>query len=343
MRFSTCFLIVFLLGACTDSSVKLKRGIYFWENNTAELSTENREALNELEIQKLYLKVFEVDRVNSINQAIAKTQLKLDQEVLQRVELIPCVYILNSVFIESSPKELDELAVNVAHLIDKFTSEKLLRGTKINYSEIQIDCDWSEKSQGNYFYFLRKIKAESKKEISCTLRLYPYKFHKIMGVPPCDRATLMCYNLLNPLKNPKKNTILDPTEMAKYLDTKIDYPVALDVALPVYSWMQCYDGRRFKGVVYGPVEKYKSLLKHDKGLWHTMLQDTVVSDVYLRKGDRIKLERVSKKELAEAVEIIRSSKALSNQSIFSYFHLNSAELKFYTYETLNAHFTRFSN
>ncbi len=342
MRFLAYFLVLFILGACTDTTVHVKRGIYFWENNTRELTAENRDALDALEIQKLYVKVFEVDRVNSINQAIAKTQLKLDQEVVKRVEVIPCVYMLNSVFIESSKKELDELAVNVAHLIDKYTSEKLLRGTKINYSEIQIDCDWSEKSQGNYFYFLRKMKTASKKKISCTLRLYPYKFHKVMGVPPCDRATLMCYNLLNPLKNPRKNTILDTDEMAKYLDTKIDYPVALDVALPVYSWMQCYDGRRFKGVVYGPVEAFSPLLKHDKGLWNTMLRDTVVSDIYLRKGDRIKIERVSKQDLAKAVEIIHSSNALSNQSVFSYFHLNSAELKFYNYETLNAHFTRLS-
>lgn len=343
MRLSAYFLVLFLLGACTESSVEIERGIYFWENNTRALSAENREALKALKIQKLYLKVFEVDRVNGANQAIAKSKLELDQKVLKGVELIPCVYMLNSVFIESSKQELDELAKNVSHLIDKYASEKLLRGGKIAYAEIQIDCDWSETSQGNYFYFLRKIKAESKKKISCTLRLYPYKFHKIMGVPPCDRATLMCYNLLNPLKNPRKNTILDPDEMAKYLDTKVDYPVTLDVALPVYSWMQCYDGRRFKGVVYGPVEAYKPLLKHDKGLWYTMLSDTVLSDIYLRKGDRIKIERVSKEDLAKAVELIHSSEALSETAIFSYFHLNSAELKFYNYETLNAHFTRLSH
>ena len=178
---------------------------------------------------------------------------------MENRELVPCVYILDKVFIQSSKEELDELAENVVHLTTKYLSEKLVEGTSVDGSEIQIDCDWSEKSQGNYFYFLRKVKKLSNWKVSCTLRLYPYKFHERMGVPPCDRAMLMCYNLLNPLKNPRKNTILDVDEMSKYLDTDVQYPVPLDVALPVYSWMQCYDRDRFKGVIHGPTEQYANL------------------------------------------------------------------------------------
>lgn len=85
------------------------------------------------------------------------------------------------------------------------------------------------------------------------------------------------------------------------------------------------------------------MLKHDKGLWYTMLSDTVLSDIYLRKGDRIKIERVSKEDLAKAVELIHSSEALSGTAIFSYFHLNSSEINHYNYETLNAHFNRLSH
>ena len=164
-----------------------------------------------------------------------------------------------------------------------------------------------------------------------------------MGVPPVDRATLMCYNLLNPIKNPRKNSILDIDEMSKYLDTEINYPVPLDVALPVYSWMQCYDRDRFKGVIHGPIEQYSELMIHDRGLWYSMKTDTVISTIYVRKGDRIKMERVQEKDLSKAIDLVKKSGALKNDAVFSYFHLTSQELKFYSYEKLNSYSSRLSD
>jgi len=342
MRFITLLLLILTFVSCTDSSVSIQRGIYFWENDTSSLTDENTEALESLEIEKLYVKVFEVDRENERNKPIAKSSLEIKPRAIKNREVIPCVFILNKVFIESSREELDELATNVVRLTEKYLDEKLSK-SPIPFSEIQIDCDWSEKSQGNYFYFLRKVKELSKKSISCTLRLYPYKFHENMGTPPVDRATLMCYNLLNPLKNPDNNTILDVEEMSKYLDTEIDYPVPLDVALPVYSWMQCYDRDRFKGVIHGPIEQYENLMVHDHGLWYSMKTDTVISTIYVRKGDRIKMERVSEKELTKAVDLIKKSGILKKDVVFSYFHLTSQELKFYSYEKLHSYSDRLTH
>ncbi|MDG1331419.1 MAG: hypothetical protein P8P74_03770 [Crocinitomicaceae bacterium] len=343
MRVLIFLFALLILGSCSDDSVSIERGVYFWENDTEKLTAENTAALDSLKIEKLYVKIFEVDRENEKNKPIAKSSLKLKPKNLKNRELIPCIFILNKVFVESSREELDELVSNIVGLTNKFFSEKLTTEGAIDFSEIQIDCDWSEKSKGNYFYFLRKVKEESKKEISCTLRLYPYKFHEKMGVPPVDRATLMCYNLLNPVKNPRKNTILDTDEMSKYLDTKIDYGVPLDVALPVYSWMQCYDRDYFKGVIHGPIEQYSDLVTHDRGLWYTMKQDTVISTIYVRKGDRIKMERVSNDDLSKAVDLIKASGILKNDAVLSYFHLTSQELKFYSYEKLNSYSSSLSD
>ena len=343
MRILFIFSFFLIAVSCSEPSVNIKRGIYFWENDTPSLSPDNADALDSLNIETLYVKIFEVDRVGGKNEPIAKSSLKLDSRAIRNRDLVPCIYMLNRVFIESSRSELDELVENVIHLASKYVNEKLAPESKISCSEIQIDCDWSVKSRGNYFYFLRQIKKKWKKNVSCTLRLYPYKFHEKMGVPPCDRAMLMCYNLLNPIKNPRKNSILDIDEMSKYLDTKFDYPIALDFALPVYSWLQCYDRDRFKGVVHGPIEKYSELLSHDRGLWYSMQADTVISDLYMRKGDRIKLERVSQKELSAAVDLIKKSGAIKNDAVFSYFHLSSQELKFYSYEKLNSYSSRLSD
>lgn len=342
MRNFLFFSLILLLIGCSDPSVEIIPGIYFWENDTRRLTPDNLAALDSLKIEKLYIKVFEVDRIGGVNLPQAKSSLVLSSPSLHKLEIIPCVYILNSVFIESSRSELDELADNVVQLSEKYVNEKLTPEFDARYQEIQIDCDWSEKSQGNYFYFLRKVKEISQKKISCTLRLYPYKFNERMGVPPCDRATLMCYNLLNPVKNPERNTILDVEEMGKYLDTKINYPIPLDVALPLYSWIQCYEGTRVKGIIHGPIEEYLPLFSHDKGLWYTSEHDTVVRDVYFRKGDRVKMERVSNHDLVKAIDLIKSSGVLKENAVFSYFHLSSQEINFYTYEKLNSNTARLS-
>ena len=343
MRILVFLILVCSFTSCTDSTVQVQRGIYFWENDTETLTDQNKIALNELNVEKFYVKVFEVDRENERNKPIAKSSLNLETKTLKYRQIVPCVYIVNKVFVESSGEELDELAENVVKLINKYLKEKLLSDGSIAFSEIQIDCDWSEKSQGNYFYFLRKVKELSKKKLSCTLRLYPYKFQEIMGVPPVDRATLMCYNLINPIKNPRRNSILDIDEMSKYLDTKVNYSIPLDVALPVYSWMQCYDRDRFKGVIHGPIEQYKPLMTHDEGLWYSMKTDTTISTMYVRKGDRIKMERVTQKELSKAVDLIRGAGILQNDVTFSYFHLTSNELQFYGYEKLNSLADRLSD
>ncbi len=342
MRRFSILLLLFTLLSCSDGAVHVTTGVYFWENDTPELTKENSAALDSLQVEKLYIKVFEVDRENEKNKPVAKSSLKLTAETLNNREVVPCVFVLNEVMIQSSREELDELADNLVFLVSKYINEKL-SDAKIDCSELQIDCDWSEKSQGNYFYFLRKVKEIWKKEVSCTLRLYPYKFNDKMGVPPCDRAMLMCYNLLNPLNNPRKNTILDIDEMSKYLDTEVDYPISLDVALPVYSWIQCYDRERFKGVVYGPVESYAYLMEHDEGLWYHSKSDTVLSTIFIRKGDRIKWERVSQEDLSKAVEIIKEAKVLKNEATLSYFHLSSEELNFYNYETLHSYSSRLSD
>ncbi|MEM0544143.1 hypothetical protein WFZ85_16275, partial [Flavobacterium sp. j3] len=94
-------------------------------------------------------------------------------------------------------------------------------------------------------YFLKKLKEISKKEISCTLRLYPYKYPDKMGVPPVDKVMIMCYNLINPLENENKNSILDLAELESYLISVPKYHKHIVIAFPIYSWMQVYLNKRF--------------------------------------------------------------------------------------------------
>ncbi|MFT5777655.1 MAG: hypothetical protein ACI837_000603 [Crocinitomicaceae bacterium] len=343
MRSILLLSFIFLLAGCSEPKIEVVRAFYFWENDAGILSTGNKEALDSLQIEKLYIKVFEVDRIDGKCEPYAKSILDLRLPKSSSVqELIPCVYIQNKVFIESSREELDELAENLAHLAKKYITVEIPGSTdKYIYDELQIDCDWTEASKGNYFYFLKKVKAESNKIISCTLRLYPYKFNDKMGVPPCDKAMLMCYNLLNPLKNDTKNTILDVDEMSKYLDTEIDYPIHIDVALPVYSWIQVYENKRFKGVIHNANRDLSSFMSPTENLWYTMEKDTVVGGIYMRKGDRIKIEQVTKEQIDLAIDLIKKSGVLKDKAVVSFFSLESNELNYYGYETLDHFYSSF--
>src|SRR5690606_16305757 len=101
-----------------------------------------------------------------------------------------------------------------------------------------------------YFYFLRRLKSIRPWQISVTLRLYPFAYPKHMGMPPADRATLMCYNLLSPKEAGMRNAVLDQPTLEQYLKIAqpVNYPLHLDLALPLFSWMHVHRDGRFLGM-----------------------------------------------------------------------------------------------
>ena len=185
-----------LLFSCKNNNkiINVERAFYYWKSDDYRYDNNVDSILKTAKTQKLYLKFFEVEHNELMgNIPIAKNRMRFYNNI---IEVIPTVFIKNDVFLKSSLKDLDLLADNINFLINKFRSDGFDK--EVIVKEFQIDCDWTLKSKKNYFYFLKKIKAISKKDISCTLRLYPYKYREKMGIPPVDKVTLMCYNLLNP-------------------------------------------------------------------------------------------------------------------------------------------------
>ncbi len=256
---------------------------------------------------------------------------------------MPVVFIKNEVLIRSSKVELDSLAGNIVFLTLKYYNKRIGIQESVRrngYKELQIDCDWTAKSRDNYFYLLRQLKKLSGATLSCTLRLYPYKYPQKMGVPPVDKAMLMCYNLVGPLENEDKNSILDNKELKSYLNTSGSYPLHLDFALPVYSWMMVYRNERFSGILGGDnhlLETFRPL----KPLWYEAQKDTVVEDFYLRAGDKIKYEEVSATHLREAVKLLKENTSLDDSITVALFQLDEKTLKKYSHETLRSLYSDF--
>lgn len=332
-------ILLFLLSSCSDNSLEIKRGFYYWSSAEESISTAESKRLSDLNIERLYVKFFEVSRSAEGNIPIAKTSLQ-QPKLSPELEIVPCIYIRNEVFIQSSREEILELTENVEHLIRKYLKERFQQPEKP--SEIQVDCDWTPSSKDNYFFFLTKLKECMKCTFSCTLRLYPYKFPSKMGTPPVDRVMLMCYNLLTTKDYPDKNSILDLSELEKYLKGAEKYPKEIDVALPLYSNVLCYDQVSFKGVGHGDYQSLLTELQQDDSLWYTVLKDTNFQDIYLRPGDRIKLEKIRTDELIAAIDILKENTSFNGKMNVSFFHLNEPELKPYSNETLDLLYSSFS-
>ena len=337
--------MLMLLFSCKNEAGEIQRGFYYWK--AGDMSIYEVESLKELSGDRLYIKLFEVtiDAEEGII-PISKSYMEIPDSLSKELEVIPTIFIENDVIARSTEMELEELADNVIYLTEKFLEEKLIQteGKKLRSSEIHIDCDWMESSKDKYFYFLNALKKHTEKTISCTLRLYPFKFKSRMGVPPVDRAMLLCYNLLNPNGNSDKNSILDLEELKKYVATDKDYPLPIDIALPVYSNCFKYVNGQFDEAVHGVPGALESVcLPSDDGLWFTVVADTVLNYSFYKQGQRIKIERVSSNDLLKACEIIRDNVSLSEGATIALYHLDEQEIKQYDHETLDSVFLLFDN
>ena len=346
------FLIYLLLStsllSCKKNNeiVKVERAFYYWK--TESIGQDNLKQLKKLEVKKLYVKFFEVDYNEAQgNFPYCKNRPPYyDFDDLDSIKIVPTIFIKNEIFKHNDEKSLDKLADNIVFLINKYSSKEGDYTTSekyFDYDEIQIDCDWTKSSKDKYFYLLKKIKELSNKNISCTLRLYPYKYPEIMGVPPVDKATLMCYNLIKPLSQQSQNSILDIEELKKYLNKKRSYPVHLDVALPTFYWTQLYKNNQFRQLIELSTNDVKKFASQVKPLWYQVQRDTNINyQYYLKAGDQLKCEDVSSSTLLEAIEIIKRNVVLDKHTTICLFDLDNSTFNQYPNEKISSFYSSFT-
>jgi hypothetical protein len=339
-----------LVVACGSPEPKMERAFYYWKNAESSISWEEETILRQTTVNKLYIKFFEVATDPLfVAVPVAKTNFRINyyryknDSLLGNINVIPTVFVRNDVLKNIKEPALDTLADNIVFLVTKYYKERCSPKKDTTLMEgIQIDCDWTASTKENYFYLLRKIKTHFKGKISCTLRLYPYKYRQKMGVPPVDRAMLMCYNLISPLGNETKNSILDNGELEAYLKDVNSYPLPLDLALPVFHWVQFYQNGKFVGLLKQTPEWFtEEYLTATRPMWYSVKKDVVVGDQFLRVGDELKVEFLSDKELMEAIALLKKYVTFKGTYTIALFHLDDENLKKYKYETLNTLFNSF--
>jgi len=330
------FVVLVLFTSC-KKEYQVERSFYYWQNDSGyEIDFDK---VKTLDAKKIYFKIFEIDYSETVgNFPFSKNRPSLGNRVVEdSLTIVPTIFIKNEIFQFNNEKDLDKLADNIVFLTDKFLKE-----SQISFNEIQIDCDWTKSTKDKYFYLLKQIKTKSKKEISCTLRLYPYAYPDIMGVPPVDKVTLMCYNLIKPLAEKSKNSILDTNELEKYLKNKKEYPLHTDIALPIFGWTQLYKNNRFAGLIDINEENIAEFARKTDPMWYEITKDTVVNyDTYFRKGDQVKCETVTMDDLNRAVDLLKKHLKTNGKVTVTLFDLNSKTFINRKNEELEALYNRF--
>lgn len=272
----------------------------------------------------------------------------------KRIELIPTIFITNEVFKNLNNDQLNSLAHNIYRKTQlqfnsmfatssgnsfepprgepssgpfKMTYDDLtwptadtvtdMHSAFENVKEIQIDCDWTESTREKYFYFLKVIKKQFKnKLISCTIRMYPYKYPSKAGVPPVDKGMLMIYNVGDVTKVESGNSIFDKEEVMKYLNGKEVYPLKLDYAFPIFEWLSVYrNGKLIKllpinaSSYLNPDYTKVDVTQKNNTITRYKINEEIIMDAYsfsLQKGDEVKCESIDYADVTEIASKISS-------------------------------------
>jgi hypothetical protein len=210
-----------------------KRGFYYWKTEWSGSSAILR-TLSLGHIDRLYIRFFDLAWNDDAFEAQPVAPLRFEAAPPSGVEIVPVVYITNAVFLKIAYSDVEPLAERVWTKVSRMASA---RG--VVFDELQIDCDWSDGSQRNYFHFVdllsRRLHAEHR-IVSSTIRLHQVKYVQRTGIPPAARGMLMFYNFGRIEADNPRSSIFNTADASRYSSFIAAYPLTLDVVLPAFSW-----------------------------------------------------------------------------------------------------------
>ncbi len=316
--------------SCSNNSNKeISRGIYFWKTNFS-LSTSELNWLKKTEIQKLYVRFFDVDWNANISKAVPVGDVTIETKKINGVEIIPVVFITNRTLVNLPDSLLSQLSNNIYNKI--FAKLNLFENQTAK--EIQLDCDWTETTRDKYFNLIEQIKQLTeinKIEITTTIRLHQVKFFSETGVPPIKRGMLMFYNMSDVSDMKTRNSIYDEDVAKKYLINFDKYPIELDVVLPAFSWSCWFRNGKLKNLINAvktkDLEENLNFVKEDKNIFRAV-KETSIKGNYILPGDYLRTEETDFNTTLNAAELIAPH--IKNKKInISIYHFTGEVIKNY--------------
>jgi len=330
-----CFLILgscFLILSCHHPKI-VTPSFYYWKTVYKNNETESA-WLKHFQVNKLYVRIMDVDTDENSADPVPISPITFQNKLPDTVAIVPVVFIVNNVLKPLSHPHLDVLAKHIA----AFVNGKVQQAGKVSYDELQIDCDWTATTRDNYFYLLNQLKSNpglKGKTLSATLRLHQLKNQKSSGIPPVNRAMLMCYNMGNLRKYGKQNSILEISELKKYLDHNVAvYPMPLDVGLPLFNWAVAFRNKAYAGI--SKRIKFVDLINKNQFIFignNIYKAATDLPEFGLLKADEVRWEDSTVPDLEAAAGYL-SGLIKSDKINVIYFHLDENVISQYKYADL---------
>lgn len=325
----TIFYILITLSltiSCTKNDHSKKNIAFYHWKSKATYNKSYQQAINTTKCNKIYLHYFDIDidveqKQSWYNNGAFPTYvLKNVSEEYKNFEIIPVVYITNRVF-KTTSLNIPDLSDKIVKLVNQISIAHFDKEIK----QIQVDCDWTLKTKNTYFELLKRLQDSF--DVDVTIRLHQIKYNNKTGIPPVQKATLMLYNV-GDLKNKKQNSTLESSIVKQYINSKTEYPIKLNIALPLFSQTivsnQDNEVKILKNTERTILENDTHFRKTDNNNF-TVVKDTLYKGFFLSKGYNLKLEELKEAEIIKSYKIIRESNLITNEIIF--YHLDDNALK----------------
>jgi len=324
--------LLLVIAACSahEDSPPPGRAFYYWRTQFA-LSAAEHAALIDLHVDRLYVRMFDVAWNATEGQPELVGKLTASETAPDGVEIVPVVFIKNEVFQHAGMQ-----GAALAHELWKEVGRRsrLLGATP---RELQLDCDWTESTRDRFFGFVRDVKQVARVPLSATIRLHQIKYRERTGVPPVDRGMLMFYNMGKFSADTDDRAIFDERAAAAYVARIGEYPLPLDVVLPIWSWtMQVRDGRVIDLLQStDPDELPDQDFLVPAGLDRfTAIRTAFFHGALLRTGDVLKIERIGPRDTLAAADMLRGRLATASRTV-ALFDLSERNLQRHGHDDLD--------
>ena len=238
-------LVILMMTGCRNDTVQVVSGnsAYYW-STVFSISQQQQDFIRQHNISRLYVRYFDVV-LNDDRQPMPNATIQFSDSLPKGIEIIPTVFILNECMTGDASDLAEKIASRVLQMNETHDVE--------NVREIQIDCDWTQRTEKQFFSFMESLREKLKTKgisLSSTIRL-----HQLAGTPPpADRGALMMYNTGDFTDINCQKPILDTEVAAPYLKNLSRYPLPLSAAYPLFSWKILFRQNKFVGIMHSDDE-----------------------------------------------------------------------------------------
>lgn len=318
------YLLLVLLGACSYEDTPPEQALYCWKTQL-QFSAEEADFVKNNRIERLYIRYCDVGLRD--NAPIPIAPVDIDTLSVQGKTVIPVVYLKNEIFNPELTEGNSTYVSTLAHKLGDYI-EQINRYYRLRVSEVQFDCDWSLSTKQAYFSMLEAFRKEYRYRLSATIRLHQVKYREETGVPPVDYGVLMYYNM-GRITATGANSIYDRSTALRYLGKLREYPLPLDIALPMFAWgVHSAEGQVLNlvgGLTHAEAQAISTLVRIDASDIYKVAEQTYYKGRVWQAGDLIKIEEVSDAQRKEMLADLREHSSQSIRRVIWFVGANLSE------------------